>query len=111
MNKYAWHVTPSKNIPSIIKNGLLPHSPEENGDMAISLFISEDVAILETSKWLHKKWNNSPLSILKIDITGLSLTQTFDFELITTDINPISSSRIISIQEMEIKKTPNKKLL
>lgn len=101
MNNFAWHVTPTRNINSIIKYGLMPNMPEEDGDLAISLFKTQEDALRETALWLDKKWNNIPLSILKIDILGRALAETFDYEWITTDIDPIKPEKIVEILPLD----------
>jgi len=97
LNKFAWHVTPTKNIKSIIENGLCPNTPWDDGDLAISLFKTKEDAIIESQSWLSQKWNNIPFSLIKINIVGLILTETFHYELITTDSNPIKSERFVII--------------
>jgi hypothetical protein len=103
MNKFAWHVTPTRNIESIIKYGLLPNMPEEDGDLAISLFKTENDALRETAFWLEKKWNNEPLSILKIDIEDRTVTEAFDYEWITIDIETIKPEKIVEIMNLNTK--------
>lgn len=102
MKTFAWHVTPTRNIESIIKYGLIAKMPEEDGDLAISLFKTKDEALRETALWLDKKWNNIPLSILTVDISGRNVTETFDYELITTDSEPLNPERIVEILPLDI---------
>ena len=71
--------------------------PEPDGDLAVSLFKTQASAIEETNKWLRAKWQNVPLSLLNVDISGLVLTATFPFELITTTTAPIPPHRIVSV--------------
>lgn len=97
MKTYAYHVTPSSNIKSIMKTGLEPRMPEEGGDMAVSLFKTLKDANIQTNLWLGKKCNQVELSLLKIEITGLNLTETFPFELITTCLEPIHPDRIVKV--------------
>ena len=101
MNNFAWHVTPTRNIESIIKRGLIPNMPEEEGELAISLFKTKEDALRETSLWLDKKWNNIPLSILKVDISGRNIVETFYYEWITTDLEPINPERILEILPLD----------
>lgn len=101
MNKFAWHVTPTRNIESIMKYGLIPNCPEEDGDLAISLFKTKEYAIKETQLWLNKKWNNIPLSIIKVDISNRQLTENFEYEWITNDSNPILPEKIVEISSLE----------
>lgn len=101
MTTFAWHVTPTRNIESIIKHGLLPNTPEEDGDLAISLFKTRDDALRETALWLDKKWNNMALSILTVDITGRNVIETFYYEWITTDLDAIAPEKIVEILPLD----------
>ena len=92
---FAWHVTPTVNVDSILKFGLKPNSPEPDGDLAISLFKTKEDALIQTNLWLRKKWNNQSLTLLHIDVSGIPLTETFPYELITTSADNIDSSRIL----------------
>lgn len=96
--RLAFHVTPKENIDSILKKGILAFSPEEDGDLAISLFKTKDDAIIQTEKWLKKKFNKK-LILLTINIENIVLTETFPFELITTEIFVIPPERIIKIED------------
>lgn len=102
MDNFAWHVTPTKNIESILKNGLKPNVPEEDGDLAISLFKTEQDAIRETNNWLSKKFNDAPLSIIKVDISSLILTETSPYEWITTNNDYILQEKFISIKDFTL---------
>lgn len=102
MKETAWNVTPQTNLDSILSLGLLPHKPEEYGDLAISLFKTKENALEQTNKWLFRKWKGVTLCLLEIDIHGLFLTETFTFELITTNSNPITPERIVGITILEI---------
>ena len=78
--------------------------PEKEGDMAVSLFKTLNDARIQTNLWLGKKFNHVELSILKIEITGLNLTKTFPFELITTNLAPIKPDRIVDISVLKLNK-------
>lgn len=97
----AWHVTPTDNLESILKNGLCPSCPEENGDLAISFFKTKEDALEQTKLWLFKKWAGKSLSILTVDITNLQLTETFDYELITTSPKVLEPSLILSYEKID----------
>jgi hypothetical protein len=97
---FAWHITPTVNVNSILKFGLKPNSPEPDGDLAISLFKTKEDALIQTNLWLRKKWNGQALTLLHIDVTGIPLTETFPYELITTSADKIDSIRILSSFEL-----------
>lgn len=97
--KIAYHVTPTKNIKNILKHGLIPNKPEESGDLAVSLFKTLEDAKRETKSWLFHKFNQQPLSLIEVEITGLVLTETFSFELITCNANPIPPSQFKNIYD------------
>jgi hypothetical protein len=62
----------------------------------VYLFPSIDAANEALLDWLEDRFSNDILSLLKIDIRGLSVFEDFD-ELYTTD--PISPDRISVIDE------------
>lgn len=110
MKNTAWHVTPQRNLDSILSLGLLAHKPEEDGDLAVSLFKTRKDALEQTSKWLDRKWKGVPLCLLEVDINGLCLTETFPFELITTfQCKPITPEHIVGITLLD-SNTYNKQL-
>lgn len=113
-----FHITKKSNLKSILEHGLQAKCSGEDGDLCISLFTTKKDALKQTFLWLSKKLDHAPLVILTINCKGLKLTETFPWELITTDKNPILKDRILSIKDLEcpylkngigsIKKSKNK---
>jgi len=84
------------NLPSILNLGLLANTLEPEGDLTVSFFRTEADAQRETRAWLASKWKDQPLTLLTVDVTGLRLTETFPYELITTSSDPVSFTRVLS---------------
>lgn len=96
--KIAYHVTPKENLISIKEKGIEARQPEIDGDLAISLFVSKEQARIQTEKWLRKKYQNKELILISINIDDINLTETFPFELITTDVFVIKPELIVLIE-------------
>ena len=96
--KIAYHVTPKENLISIKEKGIEARQPEIDGDLAISLFVSKEQARIQTEKWLRKKYQNKELILISINIDDINLTETFPFELITTDVFIIKPELIVLIE-------------
>lgn len=70
----AYHVTPTKNLPSILKHGLTPKNIKrgihaENDTPAIYLFKTVDEAEDGVTNWLADLYNeNESLALLSIQI-------------------------------------------
>lgn len=96
--KIAYHVTPKDNLNSIKEKGIEARMPEADGDLAISLFVSKEEARIQTEKWLRKKYHNKELILISINIDNINLTETFPFELITTDVFMIKPELIVLIE-------------
>ena len=104
ISKFAWHVTPSINVDSIFKTGLKPHSPEPDGDFAISLFKTQKDAFEQTNLWLRNKWSGQSLTILCVNICDLHLTETSKYEIVTTNAENINPNRIsIACESFELQ--------
>ena len=109
MNKIGYHVTRRLNLPSIKRNGLLPQVPEDYGDSGdiegVYLFKSLDDAQNALYNWLGERiedWeeeNDEDYDevILKVDLSGLNLIDSVEYEWISTDI--IEPNRIIDVLE------------
>lgn len=98
MQIHAWHVSPQRNLASILEKGIEPRLPEPDGDLAVSFFITRAVALEKAAQWT--KWRGVPLCLLRVNITGIAVTETFSFERITTSLNPVEASRILSAEIM-----------
>lgn len=96
--KIAYHVTPKQNLISIKEKGIEARLPETDGDLAISLFVTKEDAKIQTEKWLRNKYSKD-LILLSINVDNINLTETFPFELITTDIFIIPPELIILIED------------
>lgn len=93
----AYHVTPTRNLRSIMKNGLRPQvgdrSAQLDGEVeGIFLFTSLDDVETAVSSWLGDEFDeDEELSLLAVDITGLedNIVQGADYEtIVNTTISP-----------------------
>lgn len=96
MQTLAWHVSPQRNLASILERGIESRLPEPDGDLAVSFFVNRKVAREKAAQW--SKWRGVPLCLLRVDITGIAVTETFSFERITTSTAPVAASRILSAE-------------
>jgi len=98
-----YHVTLSRNVPSIMKNGILPSINKEMGDKkAVYMFKNRDELEDALMNWLGDKFpEDATLSILKIDGTGLNVEHdpNVGFEVLTKDIIP--PSKIIDVEKVD----------
>lgn len=96
----AYHVTPTRNLRSIMKNGLRPQigdrSSQLDGEVeGIFLFPSLSDVEAAVSSWLGDEFDeDEELSLLAVDITGLenNIVQGADYETIVNTV--ISPDRI-----------------
>jgi hypothetical protein len=96
----AYHVTPTRNLRSIMKNGLHPQigdrSRQLDGEVeGVFLFPSLSDVEAAVSSWLGDEFDeDEELSLLAVDITGLedNIVQGADYETIVN--TPISPDRI-----------------
>lgn len=93
----AYHVTPTRNLRSIMKNGLRPQigdrSSQLDGEVeGIFLFPSLSDVEAAVSSWLGDEFDeDEELSLLAVDITGLedNIVQGADYEtIVNTTISP-----------------------
>ena len=93
----AYHVTPTRNLRSIMKNGLRPQigdrSSQLDGEVeGIFLFPSLNDVEAAVSSWLGDEFDeDEELSLLAVDITGLedNIVQGADYEtIVNTTISP-----------------------
>lgn len=96
-NKVAYHVTPTQNLRSVMKNGLVPNIGDRSSKIAgeqsgIYLFPSVEAAEDAVMNWLGDEFDeDEPLTLLKVNIDGLEkyISQGADYELIVnTNIEP-----------------------
>ena len=93
----AYHVTPTRNLRSIMKNGLRPQIGDRSGQLdgeveGIFLFPSLGDVEAAVSSWLGDEFDeDDELSLLAVDITGLedNIVQGADYEtIVNTTISP-----------------------
>jgi len=100
-----YHVTPTSNLESIIKNGLQPSIGERSLDRGeneqrIYLFTSKQACEDALSTWLGECFENEEpefLTILEIDPAGITGISEASFEIACCHI--ISASFIIAIYD------------
>ena len=103
-NKFVYHVTPTKNLKSIAKQGLTPAvggrsskiSGEQKGIYVFPDKVSAEDAVMN---WLGDEFDDEPLTMLKIDVSGLEkdITKGADYELVidkTIEPNRIKKVKI-----------------
>lgn len=106
----AYHVTPTRNLRSIMKDGLVPQIGNRSSQLAgenegIFLFPSVDDVEAAVSSWLGDEFDeDEDLSLLAVDISGLenSIIHGADYEtIINTRIDPkrISVSDELQLNE------------
>lgn len=95
--KFVYHVTPTQNLRSVMKNGLVPNIGDRSSKIAgeqsgIYLFPSVEAAEDAVMNWLGDEFDeDEPLTLLKVNIDGLEkyIRQGADYELIVnTAIEP-----------------------
>jgi hypothetical protein len=104
-DRVFYHVTSANNIPSILKNGLVPQIGNRSAKIhedQPEIFMFADIASLEDAmqNWLLDEFDeDEPLKILKITLPENHPISKNGSEITTT--NPISPNNI-EITEMEI---------
>ena len=98
-----YHVTLSSNVPSILKNGILPSINKEMGDKkAVYMFKSRVELEDALMNWLGEKFpEDKSLSILKINGDGLKVEYdpNVGFEILTPEV--VHPSRIIGVEKAD----------
>lgn len=93
---FVYHVTPTKNLKSIAKQGLVPTVGDRASQIAgekFGIYVFPDTTSAEDAvmNWLGDEFDDEPLTMLKIDVTGLQdhISKGADYELIVgTTIEP-----------------------
>lgn len=77
--KYAYHITPSKNLDAIMKYGLSPSPGDEDSSYSdeerLYLFPSLDDAKMALRDWAPDRFIGA-VSLLKVNVTGIKLEPT-----------------------------------
>lgn len=92
----VYHVTPTSNLKSIAKHGLTPTVGDRTSQIAgekSGIYVFPDKVSAEDAvmNWLGDEFDDEPLTMLKIDVSGLekNITKGADYELIVgTTIEP-----------------------
>lgn len=95
MDKFAYHVTPSKNLRSIQENGLVPSIGQRSRDLgeereAVYLFPSREDLDNALSNWLGELFDEEePLAILQVDVSDIGVERgEVEYELLSFDCIP-----------------------
>lgn len=101
-NKHFYHITLKKNVPSIMKRGILPY-PEKSvrfEEKAVYLFDDKTTAEDAIMNWLGDKFpENEPLVLITINPIGLKIfSSDVGYEYRTFDI--IDPKHIVSIEDV-----------
>jgi pyrimidine deaminase RibD-like protein len=102
VSNFVYHVTPTKNLKSIVKQGLVPTIGDRSSQIAgekSGIYVFPDRASAEDAvmNWLGDEFDDEPLTMLKIDVSGLDkhITKGADYELIVgTTIEPSRIKRV-----------------
>ena len=102
VSNFVYHVTPTKNLKSIAKQGLVPTIGDRSSQIAgekSGIYVFPDRASAEDAvmNWLGDEFDDEPLTMLKIDVSGLDkhITKGADYELIVgTTIEPSRIKRV-----------------
>jgi hypothetical protein len=95
--KIAYHVTPTKNVRSIMREGLVPEVGDNSSSYGeneerVYLFPTLDDVEGALSSWLGEQFEEDILALLQVDVSGIDLGSDVDFEVYTHEI--ISPDRI-----------------
>lgn len=95
MKIIGYHATLSKNVSSILRDGLVPSIPldMQTDTKAVYLFVSIEELENAMRNWLGERFGEEDdLTILEVDITGLKTVEGADFEHVVPQ--KIEASRI-----------------
>ena len=103
--QFVYHVTPTKNLKSIAKQGLTPTvgdrtSQIESEKSGIYVFPDRTSAEDAVMNWLGDEFDDEPLTMLKIDVSGLekNISKGADYELIVGTVIEPSRIKKVNIQ-------------
>jgi hypothetical protein len=111
--KFLYHVTPTRNLKSIMKTGLVPNIGDRSNKITgertgIYLFPTVEAAEDAVMNWLGDEFDeDESLTMLKVNVTGLenSISKGADYELIAnTTIEP---NRIHKLNTQLEEASPN----
>jgi hypothetical protein len=103
--QFVYHVTPTRNLKSIAKQGLKPTVGDRTSQIAgeksgIYVFPDRTSAEDAVMNWLGDEFDDEPLTMLKIDVSGLekNISKGADYELIVDTIIDPSRIKKVNIQ-------------
>jgi hypothetical protein len=86
---YYYHITPTKNVESIMRNGLQPSIPKDMNDVeGVYLFLSVEAAEEALMNWLGDRFDeDEDLTMLKVDSSGVTSTsqKNAEYEIIANN--------------------------
>lgn len=99
---YAYHITPTKNVKWIMKDGLIPSigsaaSSYGEEEERIYLFPSKDEAEDATMNWLGDQYESEVLALLLVDVTGIPLKKEVEWEYFTNQPIPADRIKVLSM--------------
>ena len=98
-----FHITPRKNVDSILTNGLEPrigHHSQEFGETIPSIYAFPTWQDAESADWFIELWeDDDDLVVLEIDTYGLRLESEVDWEVKILD--HVDTSRIKIRNDLE----------
>lgn len=111
-HQFAYHVTPTKNLESIFKQGLKPtlgdRSSKISGEQkGVYLFLDKISAEDAVMNWLGDEFDDEPLTMLEVDITGLDkyISKGADYELVIN--KTIEPNRIKKVEQSVLEGSEN----
>jgi hypothetical protein len=103
-NYYLYHITPKRNVPSILKHGLTPKKENNIRFSTTAVFLFDNKTTMEDAlmNWLGDKFpENEPLSLITINPTGLNIKpsdKSTGYEVLSYDVIP--PQNIVKIEDI-----------
>lgn len=97
----AYHVTPARNVRYIMKDGLVPQigsNSSSYGETEERLYFFPTIEDAEEAamNWLGDQYEDEILSLLEVDIAGISMKKDVDWELYTNQSIPPERIKVIN---------------
>jgi hypothetical protein len=99
--KVGYHVTPTRNVKYIIKNGLIPQigsNSSSYGETEERLYFFPSVSDAENSAmtWLGDQYEDEIISLLAVDLTGIPMKKDVEWEFYTNQAIPPERIKVLN---------------
>lgn len=96
-----YHITPTKNVPIILKQGLYPTSGDEDSSYSdeerLYLWPTLEDAKMAIKDWAIERFNE-PISSLEVNTSGIEVNPTMvEWEVYTLDAIPPERIRVVNL--------------